>query len=153
MPAGKRAAGDWIQEGSAEHRQPGLVRPDNIMREKKITMENGIKNTISSPADCNHGAMLDALMENLNVTSDAALSRKLMVPPPVISKLRNNKIGVSAGLLVRIHDVTGLSINSVRAMLGLPTPEPRDARTLKNVVYSPIAPLPVRKKRGRRSAA
>jgi hypothetical protein len=96
--------------------------------------------------------MLDALMANLKVTSDAALSRKLMVPPPVISKLRNNKIGVSAGLLVRIHDVTGMSINKVRTMLGLPIPQPREGRTLKNVVYSPIAPLPARKRRTARSA-
>jgi len=104
-----------------------------------------------APANCNHGAMLDALMANLKVTSDAALSRKLMVPPPVISKLRNNKIGVSAGLLVRIHDVTGMSINKVRAMLGLPIPQPREGRTLKNVVYSPIAPAPARKRRSNRN--
>lgn len=114
-------------------------------------MSNDIS-AITSAADCNHGAMLDILMENLNVTSDAALSRKLMVPPPVISKLRNNKIGFSAGLLVRIHDVTGLSINSVRAMLGLPAPMPREGRTLKNVVYNPIAPVPARKKRSARAA-
>lgn len=105
-----------------------------------------------SSAGCNHGPMLDALMANLKVTSDAALSRKLMVPPPVISKLRNNKIGVSAGLLVRIHDVTGMSINKVRTMLGLPIPQPREGRTLKNVVYSPIAPLPARKRRTARNA-
>jgi hypothetical protein len=121
------------------------------MKQKETPMSNDIS-TITSAADCNHGAMLDILMENLNVTSDAALSRKLMVPPPVISKLRNNKIGFSAGLLVRIHDVTGLPINSVRAMLGLPTPMPREGRTLKNVVYNPIAPAPVRKKRSARAA-
>lgn len=120
------------------------------MKEKETSMSKDLS-TITSAADCNHGAMLDILMENLNVSSDAALSRKLMVPPPVISKLRNNKIGFSAGLLVRIHDVTGMSINSVRAMLGLPTPAPRDARTLKNVVYNPIAPAPVRKKRNTRT--
>lgn len=153
MPFGKRFPGSGFKEEALGTAGPSTL-PDNIMKEeKKINMEDGIRNTITSPADCNHGAMLDALMENLNVTSDAALSRKLMVPPPVISKLRNNKIGVSAGLLVRIHDVTGLPINSVRTMLGLPTPEPRDARTLKNVVYSPIAPLPARKKRGSRNAA
>lgn len=102
---------------------------------------------VTGAANCNHGPMLDALMLTLKVTTDAALSRKLMVPPPVISKLRNNKIGVSAGLLVRIHDVTGMSINKVRTMLGLPIPQPREGRTLKNVVYSPIAPAPTRKRR------
>jgi hypothetical protein len=104
-------------------------------------------NAVTGAAECNHGPMLDALMLTLKVTTDAALSRKLMVPPPVISKLRNNKIGVSAGLLVRIHDVTGMSINKVRTMLGLPIPQPREGRTLKNVVYGPIAPARARKRR------
>lgn len=104
-------------------------------------------NAVTGAASCNHGPMLDALMLSLKVTTDAALSRKLMVPPPVISKLRNNKIGVSAGLLVRIHDVTGMSINKVRTMLGLPIPQPREGRTLKNVVYGPIAPARTRKRR------
>lgn len=113
----------------------------------KKEMMNDLESVAESPAGCNHGVMLDTLMVALKVTSDAALSRKLMVPPPVISKLRNNKIGVSAGLLVRIHDVTGMSINKVRTMLGLPIPQPREGRTLKNVVYSPIAPVPARKRR------
>jgi hypothetical protein len=102
---------------------------------------------VTGAAGCNHGPMLDALMLSLKVTTDADLSRKLMVPPPVISKLRNNKIGVSAGLLVRIHDVTGMSINKVRTMMGLPIPQAREGRTLKNVVYGPIAPA--RKRRSR----
>ena len=119
--------------------------------DKEETM-NDLESVAGSSTSCNHGPMLDALMANLKVTSDAALSRKLMVPPPVISKLRNNKIGVSAGLLVRIHDVTGMSINKVRTMLGLPIPQPREGRTLKNVVYSPIAPLPARKRRSSRNA-
>ncbi|MET0963181.1 MAG: hypothetical protein ABWY05_10240 [Noviherbaspirillum sp.] len=119
------------------------MTPEN--KQKEETMND--LNAVAGAANCNHGPMLDALMASLKVTTDAALSRKLMVPPPVISKLRNNKIGVSAGLLVRIHDVTGMSINKVRMMLGLPIPQPREGRTLKNVVYSPIAPAPARKRR------
>jgi len=115
-------------------------------RDQKEEVMNDL-DAVTGAANCNHGPMLDVLMVSLKVTSDAALSRKLMVPPPVISKLRNNKIGVSAGLLVRIHDVTGLSINKVRTMLGLPIPQPREGRTLKNVVYNPIAPARTRKRR------
>ena len=118
----------------------------------KKELMNDLESVTGASGGCNHGVMLDTLMVALKVTSDAALSRKLMVPPPVISKLRNNKIGVSAGLLVRIHDVTGMSINKVRTMLGLPIPQPREGRTLKNVVYSPIAPLPARKRRSTRNA-
>jgi hypothetical protein len=131
-------------------------QPASAMREGPSFMKHEIEqkeevmsdlNAVTGAAECNHGPMLDTLMLTLKVTTDAALSRKLMVPPPVISKLRNNKIGVSAGLLVRIHDVTGMSINKVRTMLGLPIPQPREGRTLKNVVYGPIAPARTRKRR------
>lgn len=125
--------------------RPGKRTMTSENKQKEVIMND--LDAVTGAANCNHGPMLDALMLTLKVTTDAALSRKLMVPPPVISKLRNNKIGVSAGLLVRIHDVTGMSINKVRTMLGLPIPQPREGRTLKNVVYSPIAPAPTRKRR------
>lgn len=131
------------QSASDMRQGPSFMKRE---REPKEEVMNDL-NAVTGAASCNHGPMLDVLRISLKVTSDAALSRKLMVPPPVISKLRNNKIGVSAGLLVRIHDVTGMSINRVRTMLGLPIPQPREGRTLKNVVYNPIAPARTRKRR------
>ena len=129
--------------------ESGMRKESSGMKQECEKKEESMKdlNAVTGAASCNHGPMLDALMLSLKVTTDADLSRKLMVPPPVISKLRNNKIGVSAGLLVRIHDVTGMSINKVRTMLGLPIPQPREGRTLKNVVYGPIAPARSRKRR------
>jgi plasmid maintenance system antidote protein VapI len=67
--------------------------------------------------------LLDAVIERLNLKNDAALSRAIEVAPPVISKLRHGKLTVSALLLIRLHDATGLPVNDLRALAGLPIPQ------------------------------
>ncbi|MEO7494900.1 MAG: hypothetical protein ABIT83_23890 [Massilia sp.] len=62
--------------------------------------------------------LLDALIAHLELKNDAALSRALYLSPPMISKLRNKALQVSATVLVRMHDVTGLSIRELRALMG-----------------------------------
>lgn len=61
---------------------------------------------------------LDELIEALNLKNDAALSRALGVAPPVISKIRNNRLPVGAALLIKIHEATGWSFAEMREMLG-----------------------------------
>jgi hypothetical protein len=67
----------------------------------------------------NPDALLDALKVRLNLKNDAQLSRVLHVAPPIISKLRHRRLEVSDTLLVRIHDVTQLSINDLRKFMGV----------------------------------
>lgn len=62
--------------------------------------------------------LLDNVIQRLNLKNDASLSRLLEVAPPVISKIRHNRLPVGASLLVRIHEVTGLSIKELREILG-----------------------------------
>jgi plasmid maintenance system antidote protein VapI len=71
--------------------------------------------------------LLDTVIEHLNLKNDAALSRVLDVAPPVISKLRHGKLPVSALLLLRLHDATGLPVNTLRGWAGLPLPQMRQA--------------------------
>lgn len=66
--------------------------------------------------DPNH--FLDTLHANLHLKNDAALARLLDVGPPVISKIRHRRLPVGGALLIRIHDVTGLHIAELRAMMG-----------------------------------
>ncbi|MBX9901680.1 MAG: hypothetical protein K2Y28_12930, partial [Burkholderiaceae bacterium] len=47
-----------------------------------------------------------------------ALARHLEVAPPVISKTRNGKLAVGASLLLRLHEVTDISIKDLRALMG-----------------------------------
>src|SRR3954451_1251474 len=66
--------------------------------------------------DPNH--LLDVLIEKLRLKNDAALSRALEVAPPVISKIRHNRLPVGASLLIRMHEVSDMSIRDLRFLMG-----------------------------------
>lgn len=63
-------------------------------------------------------ALLDMLLQKFALKNDAALARVLEVQPPVLSKVRHQKLPVGASLLVRIHELTGQSIRDLRALMG-----------------------------------
>src|ERR1700757_4586179 len=62
--------------------------------------------------------LLDALIEKLALKNDAALSRALEVAPPVISKIRHRRLPVGASMLIRMHEVSDLSIRDLRELMG-----------------------------------
>lgn len=62
--------------------------------------------------------LLDTLQATLKLKNDAALSRTLGLSPPVISKIRHRQIPVGASVLIRIHEVTELSIAVLRGLMG-----------------------------------
>ena len=66
----------------------------------------------------NPNRLLDTQIENLRLKNDAALSRALEVAPPVISKIRHHRLPVGASLLIRMHEVTGMSIRDLRDLMG-----------------------------------
>ena len=62
--------------------------------------------------------LLDSLIDKLGIKNDAALSRVLEVAPPVISKIRHRRLPVGASLLIRMHEVSELSIRDLRVLMG-----------------------------------
>jgi hypothetical protein len=66
--------------------------------------------------DPNH--LLESLIQKLNLKNDAALSRALEVAPPLISKIRHRRLPVGASLLIRMHEVSNLSIKDLRELMG-----------------------------------
>jgi hypothetical protein len=62
--------------------------------------------------------LLDALIKRLQLKNDAALSRMLEVAPPVISKIRHRRLPVGASILIRMHEVTDLSVRELRDLMG-----------------------------------
>jgi len=62
--------------------------------------------------------LLDTLIDKLHLKNDAALSRALEVAPPVISKIRHRRHPVGASLLIRMHEVSDLSIRELRTLMG-----------------------------------
>ncbi|MGI4936312.1 MAG: helix-turn-helix domain-containing protein [Janthinobacterium lividum] len=64
------------------------------------------------------GHLLDSLQKQLKVDNDSGLSAALGISKPLISKIRNRHLSVSGAMLVRMHEVTGKSIQSLRKTLG-----------------------------------
>ena len=81
------------------------------------------------------GYLLDTVTRHLGLKNDAALARHLEVAPPVISKTRNGKLAVGASLLLRLHEVTDISIKDLRALMG----DNRASFRLEDAHYAPLA--------------
>ncbi len=73
---------------------------------------------LSSQESYNPNRLLDTLREKMKLKNDAALSRALEVAPPVISKIRHRTLPVGASLLIRMHEVTEMSIRELRDLMG-----------------------------------
>jgi len=73
---------------------------------------------LASQESYNPNHLLDILLGKMQLKNDAALSRMLEVAPPVISKIRHHRLPVGASLLIRMHEVTGMSIRELRDLMG-----------------------------------
>jgi plasmid maintenance system antidote protein VapI len=69
-------------------------------------------------SEYNPNRLLDSLIERFQLKNDAALSRALEVTPPVISKIRHNKLPIGASLLIRMHEFSEMSIAELRNLMG-----------------------------------
>lgn len=80
----------------------------------------GLRNGLPGKSDnvFENGNLLNQLIIFLGLKNDAALARELQVAPPILSKIRHGKLLVSAAILIRMHEVSGLSIHELRACMG-----------------------------------
>jgi hypothetical protein len=79
-------------------------------------MRKTAEETIPDIYDPNH--LVDALLDRLRLKNDAALCRLLEIAPPMISKVRHNRLPVGASLLLRMHEVSQISIRELRQLMG-----------------------------------
>lgn len=79
----------------------------------------GLFSSDSLLADPNYdpAQLLDDVRETLNLKNDLALCLALEIGPSVISKVRNKKTPVTALLLVRMHEVSEVSIRDLRLLM------------------------------------
>lgn len=64
--------------------------------------------------------LLDYVSNFMKLRNDAQLARALGVAPPVISKIRSRTHAITHRLLIHIHDATGLSLEDIRNIGGIP---------------------------------
>lgn len=63
--------------------------------------------------------VLDWAITNNGLKNDAALARALEVAPPVLSKVRHGRLSIGSTLIVRLHEVTDVSVRDIKHKLGL----------------------------------
>lgn len=66
----------------------------------------------------NAAGLLDAAAAVLKTDNDAQLSRALGVAPPVISKLRHNRMPVGDSMILKIHELAGMPVATIRGFIG-----------------------------------
>ncbi|QRX84770.1 hypothetical protein JQN73_03965 [Glaciimonas sp. PAMC28666] len=74
--------------------------------------------SINDQAAFNPAGLLEALIEKLHLKNDAALCRAMQVEPSLISKIRHRGVPLGAALLIRMHEVSGLTVRELRALMG-----------------------------------
>lgn len=62
--------------------------------------------------------LFDTVIEQLSLRNDGALSRWLGVGPPVISKMRSKKLAVGSSMLIRLHEISDISLQDLRFLMG-----------------------------------
>lgn len=71
------------------------------------------RSTLSTPET----RLLDKMLTRCGLKNDAALSRHLGVAAPVISKIRYNRLGISAAMMISIHEKCDISIAQIKQLL------------------------------------
>lgn len=62
--------------------------------------------------------LIDAITARLELKNDAAVARALKVETPIIEKLRSNRLPLGGYLLMRLREVTGMSVTDLKDLMG-----------------------------------
>jgi plasmid maintenance system antidote protein VapI len=89
-----------------------------FLPDEDIMAEHMAEHALVGQESYDPNRLLDTLLERMNLKNDAALSRALEVAPPVISKIRHRRLPVGASLLIRMHEVSEMSIRELRDLMG-----------------------------------
>lgn len=79
---------------------------------------SNLSETKTQEYNYNPAKLLDALMTRLHFKNDAALCRALEIAPPLISKIRHRRVPIGGPMLIRMHEISGLSIEELRDYMG-----------------------------------
>jgi hypothetical protein len=62
--------------------------------------------------------LIDAVTARLALKNDAAVARALKVETPIIEKVRTNRLPLGGYLLMRLREVTGMSVTDLQDLMG-----------------------------------
>lgn len=73
---------------------------------------------VDEPVTYDPNRLFDVLIDKLQLKNDTALSQLLDVGPEVISKFRHRRLPVGPVMLIRMHEISELTIAELRTMMG-----------------------------------
>lgn len=96
--------------------QKSVAARRNVYTEKtRLLVSLALEGNMSSAAQ-----LFDAVQQETSLRTDAALAEAIGIEPANLSRLRHGYRPVSAGLVLRIHEITGWPIRRIKADLGMP---------------------------------
>jgi hypothetical protein len=75
--------------------------------------------------------LFDHIMAVYKLKNDAALGRLLDIDTPRLSRLRHKVLPVGAQTVLKVHDITGLSVSQIRKLAGICTPHNKEEPCLQ----------------------
>lgn len=66
----------------------------------------------------NPNNLIDAVTAKLELKNDAAVARALKVETPIIENVRNKRLPLGGYLLMRLREVTGMSVTDLQDLMG-----------------------------------
>lgn len=108
-PMKPRHAAQWFDSITP---MPAVAPMANLIEVKRLRIAAQQKEN----AGINH--LLDLLIQKLRLKNDCQLSRELLVSHSVISRLRVGNLAITALVLLRMHEVSDISIRDLRMLMG-----------------------------------
>jgi plasmid maintenance system antidote protein VapI len=62
--------------------------------------------------------VLDQVSEELGVSDDIALAKALKIAAPLLDRIRHGQTPLRASILLRINEVSGMSMGELRSLMG-----------------------------------
>jgi hypothetical protein len=75
------------------------------------------KEAMNTEANETPSKLLDYIKEQFYLVNDAALAHFLKVPAPVISNMRSGRLTFGASYILRLHELTGLPVATIKSYL------------------------------------
>ena len=75
----------------------------------------------STPRPTAQADIIDLVKERLDIDSDSELARTMGTSPAYVSHLRHNVQNMGPALIIRFHEMSGIPIHTIKAILGLPS--------------------------------
>ena len=71
----------------------------------------------TTPQTDRSGKVFDTIITRHALKNDRALAKFLALAPSAVSKIRNGHMAVSAEVILRMHETTGIPVAEIRTLL------------------------------------